>query len=96
MNSKQRYSIFGVVLGACILCSLLQTAMNTALPAVMAEFGSNAATAQWLTSGYSLAMGVMTPLTAYLIKRYPTRKLFTAALVLFSGGVAMAAWGCLS
>ena len=92
MNSKQSYSIFGVVLVACILCSLLQTAMNTALPAVMAEFGINAATAQWLTSGYSLAMGVMTPLTAYLIKRCPTRNLFTASLILFSGGVALAAW----
>ena len=43
MHSKQHYGIFGVVLGACILCSLLQTAMNTALPAVMAEFRINAA-----------------------------------------------------
>ena len=60
IHTKQQYSIFGVVLGACILCSLLQTAMNTALPAVMKEFQITAATAQWLTSGYSLAMGVMT------------------------------------
>ena len=92
MNAKQRYGIFGVILSACILCSLLQTAMNTALPAVMIEFHISAATAQWLTSGYSLAMGVMTPLTAYLIKRFPTRKLFCTALLVFCVGVAFAAW----
>lgn len=92
MNAKQRYGIFGVILGACILCSLLQTAMNTAIPAVMAEFGITAATAQWLSSGFSLAMGVMTPLTAYLIKRFSTRRLFCTALAIFSAGVALAAW----
>ena len=91
-TNKERYSIFGVILGACILCSLLQTVMNTALPAVMAEFQITAGTAQWLTSGYSLAMGVMTPLTAYLIKRFPTKNLFCIALVIFSAGVAFAAW----
>ena len=92
IHTKQQYSIFGVVLGACILCSLLQTAMNTALPAVMKEFQITAATAQWLTSGYSLAMGVMTPLTAYLIKRFPTRRLFSVSLMTFALGVALAAW----
>ena len=92
MNTKQSYRIFGVILGACIFCSLLQTVMNTALPAIMAEFAINAATAQWLTSGYSLAMGVMTPLTAFLIKRFPTKRLFSVALIICCAGVALAVW----
>lgn len=92
MNSKQRYGIFYVILSACILCSLLQSAMDTALPSVMAEFQINAATAQWLTSGFSLAMGVMTPLTSFLIKRFPTRRLFCTALSVFCVGVAFATW----
>lgn len=92
MSRKQQYSIFGVVLGACILCTLLQTVMNTALPSIMAEFQITVATAQWLTSGYSLALGVMTPLTAYLIKRFPTRKLFLASLIIFTAGIASSAW----
>lgn len=92
MKMKQSYGIFGMVLSACIVCSLLQTAMNTALPAIMQEFSVNAATAQWLTSGYSLAMAVMTPLTAFLIKRFKTRKLFISAMLLFCVGVAIATW----
>ena len=91
MSSKEQVQVFGVVLSACILCTLLQTVMNTALPAVMKEFQISAATVQWLTSGYTLTLGVMTPLTAYLLKRFPTRKLYLTSLLFFTVGILFSA-----
>ncbi|MDD6107031.1 MAG: MFS transporter, partial [Clostridiales bacterium] len=35
---------------------------------------------QWVTSGYSLAMGVIMPLTAFLITRFPTKKLYMTGI----------------
>ena len=46
-------------------------------------------TGQWLTSGYSLAMGVMMPLTAFLITRFPTRRLYLAGLLLSISGLVV-------
>ncbi len=47
--------------------------MTTALPNIVAYFGVTASIGQWVTSGYSLAMGVTMPLTAFLITRFPTK-----------------------
>ena len=90
MSNAKRNIIFGVILTGCILCSLLQTSMNTALPTIMAEFNITAGTVQWLTSGYTLAMGIMTPATAFLLKRFPTRKLFLTAIGSFVVGALLA------
>ena len=58
----------------CIASALLSTALTTALPPIIEDFGVSVSTGQWLTSGYSLAMGIMMPLTAFLITRFSTKK----------------------
>lgn len=81
--------IFWLLLGSCILGSLVQTALNTALSPIMEELGITAATAQWLGSAYSLAMGIMVLMTAFLIRRCPSRKLFLLAMTVFMIGLLM-------
>lgn len=76
-------------MGSCILGSLVQTALNTALSPVMEELGISAATAQWLGSSYSLAMGIMVLMTAFLIRRCPSRQLFLGAMAIFAGGLLL-------
>lgn len=68
---------------------MLATALTTALPSMIEDFGMSVTTGQWLTSGYSLAMGIMMPLTAFLINRFPTRKLYLTAMVCFIAGLAV-------
>ena len=42
---------------------MLSTALTTILSSVMDSFNIDAAMGQWLTSSYSLVMGIMMPLT---------------------------------
>ena len=48
-----------------IATSMLATAMTTALPPVAEYFEISMTTGQWMTSGYSLVMGIVMPLTAF-------------------------------
>lgn len=87
INEKQRSLIFINILISCIASSMLATALTTALPTMVADFHVSVTTGQWLTSGYSLAMGIMMPLTAFLIVRFPTKKLYLSAIGLFILGL---------
>lgn len=86
MERKKCNFLFAVLLAASIGSSLLQTSLATALPAIMRDLSITVSSAQWLTSGYSLAMGVMVPATAFFMKRFPTRSLFFCASVTFLTG----------
>jgi EmrB/QacA subfamily drug resistance transporter len=68
---------------------MLATALTTALPSMIKDFNVSVSTGQWLTSGYSLAMGITMPLTAFLINRFPTRKLYLTAIVVFIAGLVL-------
>lgn len=87
MTDKKRNLIFINLLINCIASSLLSTALTTALPPVIEYFGVSVSTGQWITSGYSLAMGIMMPLTAFLITRVPTRKLYLTSILVFLAGL---------
>lgn len=82
-NDKQRLLIFINLMITGIATSMLATAMTTALPPVVEYFGISTTTGQWMTSGYSLAMGIVMPLTAFLVKKIPTRKLYISGIICF-------------
>ena len=86
---KKRTLIFINLLISCIASSLLSTALTTALPPIMEDINVDVTTGQWLTSGYSLAMGIMMPLTAFLITRFKTRKLYISSIALFIAGLVI-------
>ena len=83
-----------VVLLVCGLFieSLTQTLVSPALPAIMREFDTDASTAQWLASGYSIVTASTIPLSAYIIGRFSTRRIFIFCLWLFVIGSALCAF----
>lgn len=87
MTDKKRNLIFINLLITCIATSFLSTALTTALPPIISEFGIDAAKGQWLTSAYSLAMAIMMPMTAFLITRFSTKKLYLSALGILIAGL---------
>lgn len=87
LTNKKRTLIFVDILITCIASSMLATALTTALPPIMADFHISVTTGQWLTSGYSLAMGIMMPLTAFLITRFPTKRLYLLGILFFIAGL---------
>lgn len=70
---------------------LNETLLNVALSKIMNDIGITPSTAQWLSTGYLLVIGVLIPVTAYLIQRFTTRTLFLAAMGLFTVGTFIAA-----
>lgn len=80
LSSKKRTMIFICLVVSGGASSMLSTAMTTALPNVVDYFGISTSVGQWITSGYSLAMGMIMPLTAFLITRFPTKKLYLVGI----------------
>ncbi len=89
LSDRQRTLIFINLVVSGIASSTLSTAMTTALPNVVEYFGVSTSIGQWLTSGYSLAMGMVMPLTAFLITRFPTKRLYMTGIGGFIAGLLL-------
>jgi EmrB/QacA subfamily drug resistance transporter len=89
ISNRKRTLLFINLIVSGIASSILSTAMTTALPQVIAYFGITTATGQWITSGYSLAMGMVMPLTAFLITKFPTKRLYLSGIGLFLAGLLL-------
>ncbi|MGA4722241.1 MDR family MFS transporter [Fictibacillus nanhaiensis] len=83
--------MFTVMLLGAFMGILNETLLSTALPSIMKDFGLNENKVQWLTTAFLLTNGVMIPISAYLIERFSTRKLFLTAIGLFGLGTLLAA-----
>lgn len=90
LSRTQLINIVTMMAGA-FLIFLNQTLLSPVLPVLMADFGVDATTVQWVTSGYSLVMAVVIPLSPYLLGRFGSRKLFLAAMLSFAIGSVFAA-----
>ncbi len=78
--------IVGVIVFGAFLALLNQTVMSPALPVIMTDFAIDAPTAQWIMSIYPLVSGIMVPVSAFLIDRFSTRRLFFASVAVFAVG----------
>nr|WP_233201539.1 MULTISPECIES: DHA2 family efflux MFS transporter permease subunit [unclassified Sporosarcina] len=68
-----------------------ETALNMALTNIMADFSINSATAQWLTTGYLLTLGILVPVSSLLIRWFTTKQLVIASLAFSIVGTILAA-----
>lgn len=91
LTNKSRNMIFTAMMVSSIIGSLLQTSLTTAIPTIIDSFHISASTAQWLTSAYSLAMGVMVPATPFLLKRFKTKRLFLTGMGMYFIGLLFSA-----
>lgn len=89
LSDKKHTLIFINLVVSGIASSTLATAMTMALPNLAKCFGVSTLIGQWVTSGYSLAMGVVMPLTAFLITRFPTKKLHMSGIGCFIAGLLL-------
>ncbi len=92
LTRKQKMTLVVIVVGTFVTV-LNQTLVTPALPSIMVEMSIDAATGQWLTSGFTLMNAIMIPITAYLQDRFTVRRLFLVSMCIFTGGTLMAAWG---
>ena len=90
-NQLRKGPIMASLLIAAFVALLAQTVLNVALPQMMVDLDVGESTIQWLSNGYMLVNGVLVPISAYLINRFTTRKLFLVASVTFAIGTAACA-----
>ncbi|NHM14668.1 MDR family MFS transporter [Xiamenia xianingshaonis] len=91
--TRKQIIMLAVLVFGTFVTVLNQTVVAPVLPSVMAEMSVDAATAQWLTTGFTLVNAIMIPTTAFLVDRFTTRSLFLVSMAVFTVGSALAAWG---
>ncbi|MBS4173623.1 DHA2 family efflux MFS transporter permease subunit [Bacillus sp. FJAT-49736] len=84
--ANHRGKIIAAMMLGAFVAILNQTLLNVALPHIMNDLGITANTVQWLSTGYMLTNGIFIPITAFLIARLGTRKLFLSAIFAFTIG----------
>jgi len=86
MNTKKRTLIAVILLITAFVALLNQTLMITALPVMAETLHVSLNVAQWLTAGYVLTIGLVTPISANLIEKFTSRQLFLGVVALFIVG----------
>ncbi|PAF17562.1 DHA2 family efflux MFS transporter permease subunit [Terribacillus saccharophilus] len=83
------------ILTALLLCGFVgmfsETALNIAMTNLMEVFQISAATAQWLTTGFLLTLGIIMPMSGLLLQWFTTRQLFTGSIISLILGTLIAA-----
>lgn len=90
-KSIKKIPIIAVLLTGAFVAILNQTLLATALPHIMRDLNIDASVVQWLQSGFMLVNGIMIPITAFLIERFTTRRLFLLAMGIFGIGTLISA-----
>ncbi|MFJ8072255.1 DHA2 family efflux MFS transporter permease subunit [Peribacillus sp. NPDC096447] len=91
---KRQYNT-RAILASLLICGFVgmfsETSLNIAITNLMEVFQINAATAQWLTTGYLLTLGILMPFTGLLLQMFTTRQLFIASTAGLTVGTFLAA-----
>lgn len=89
--SRRDIFMIAIIISGGFITIFNQTVLSPALPSIMAEYQIDASMGQWLTTAFTLVNGIMVPITAYLVDRFSTRKLFIGSMLIFTVGTALAA-----
>ncbi|CQR47253.1 Multidrug export protein EmrB [Paraliobacillus sp. PM-2] len=91
MKSINKVPLLIVLISGAFVAILNQTLLATALPKIMTDLQLEPNTVQWLQSIFMLINGIMIPITAFLIEKFTTRRLFLSAMGLFGLGTLVCA-----
>ncbi|GIP59248.1 DHA2 family efflux MFS transporter permease subunit [Paenibacillus sp. FSL W8-0186] len=94
---RQKPVLYVLILGSFI--SVYNTcSMNVGLPAFIDIFDSDLATVQWLMTGFTLATGVIIPLSGYLGDRFSHKQVFLYSIagLMASSALCAVSWSIYS
>jgi EmrB/QacA subfamily drug resistance transporter len=81
-----KWQVLIVGLIGMVMAMLDSSIVNVSLPTIMADFGCTLDDIEWVVTGYMLAFATLMPLTAWLRDHIGHKKLYIAALALFTFG----------
>ena len=87
-------AVASVVVLAAFMAILDVTVVTVAINKLSVEFGVPLETIQWATTGYTLALATVIPLTSWATGRFGTKRVYLGAIATFIAGSALAgsAW----
>src|SRR5579864_7299828 len=84
-----KWTVVIVTIFGLFMYVLDSTIVNIAIPRLQTDFGAPLYSVQWVSTGYSLAGAVATPLTPFLSKQLGLKRLYLLALAIFTLGSAL-------
>lgn len=90
-DSPKTGLLLAVLLSGAFVAILNETLLNVALFQIMGDLSIEPHLAQWLSTSYMLVIGILIPVSAYLVQRFTTRQLYLSAMALFLIGTVLAA-----
>lgn len=85
-QSSNMWSVLAVLIIGTFMTILNASLINIALPKMMAVFGVSLDSIQWVVTAYTIALGAAIPLSGYLADVFGSKKLYIAALAIFTLG----------
>lgn len=85
-DDGKMWSILAVLIIGTFITILNSSLINIALPKMMAVFSVSLDTIQWVVTAYTIALGVVIPLSGYLSDRFGAKNLYLGALAMFTLG----------
>jgi len=86
LSEEIPWSVVIIIMIGTFMAILDGSIVNVALPKMMAVFGANTDTIEWVVTAYMLALGVVMPLSGYLGDTFGYRRCYFMALCLFVTG----------
>ena len=93
INPKTRLAVSIILLLSTFISLMSQTMMVTALPVIQNQMNQSLTTVQWLTTGYTLLIGIVTPLSSNMYDKFSNRSVFLETIGTFVIGTLI---GCLA
>lgn len=93
IDRHTRNIIAAILLLADFISLASQTMIVTALPIIQQDLHVSLTTAQWLTTGYTLILGLTIPLFSNIYNKYTDRGIYLSTVGLFIIGTAL---GCIA
>lgn len=88
-NSSYKWLVLGNVMIGTFMAVLDSTIVTTGLPAIMGTLGASINTAEWVLTGYMLAIASILPAAAWLADRYGYKRIYFLSVLLFTIGSFM-------
>jgi EmrB/QacA subfamily drug resistance transporter len=82
--ARNPWFIVAVVMVGNFLGPLYSSVTNVAIPNLIAAFGSDVDTMQWVVSGYMLGYSITMPLAGWFTDAYGRRRMFLIGIVVFT------------
>lgn len=86
LTKKQRTLIMTPLLIGGFIALLNETLLNVAFTKLSGSLHVTMGTIQWLATAYMLIIGILVPVTAFLMETFTTRTLYLVSMGLFFGG----------